>query len=334
MIAPGSKFCMYCGEKLPVFSAGQDGINNQLSSDRNETTFVIKYESGEFSSLTLHHSGDTVYQIERTNIFESNILSYDSGSEGIKEYQDYYTEEFSHYGFITYSGSFVGPLITEYYQYRDLNDAENLEAFQYAGGPTDVFAGSSSISYAENQKCLLENGWKILDLKDIDVQLQVILDNRKMWDLEDYADPIPGCYAITDLDHNGRVEIISAVNYSSGNLTHLEIHEVNKAMSGLNRVDTDQVKHFSPLFQDSIPVFEDAFYPNLSSINAPPEFIGLPHFAKINAYVSPKGEWYYPCSNFNSVGADKREDIKEWLSLSHGSLSIQPVVWAYYEIPH
>lgn len=74
----------------------------------------------------------------------------------------------------------------------------------------------------------------------VEQQLQVIADNSKIWSKrEDLKEPYQH-YAITDLDQNGRLEIIaSSGTQGSGQFTTTEYFQVNEAKDGVQKIKTD-----------------------------------------------------------------------------------------------
>ncbi len=76
--------------------------------------------------------------------------------------------------------------------------------------------------------------------EDINVnkQIKVIVDNKDLW-LEEDDDFINYVYAITDLDQNGRLEIMSTSNQGSGMYSYNNFFELNTNLDGLNKIVTD-----------------------------------------------------------------------------------------------
>ena len=154
-------------------------------------------------------------------------------------------------------------------------------------------------------------------------QLQLILDFLKIRNLEGYASSTPGYYAVTDLDHNGRLELLEAVGYSTkdvANLAHLEAYEVNESKTGLVSTGAGLYGNYSLLLEDGNPLVEDACYPDFEPQKGP---------TKLNVY-SADGIWYYACSTYNVAGGKDVEEIKEWMYLDNGILCIYPAAWRYF----
>ena len=69
-------------------------------------------------------------------------------------------------------------------------------------------------------------------------QINLIADNADNWK-QDVPSGVWG-YSVTDLDQNGRLEIIAASVQGTGFYTYLDIYEVNEEGTGLTKiVDSD-----------------------------------------------------------------------------------------------
>ncbi len=68
-------------------------------------------------------------------------------------------------------------------------------------------------------------------LVDVTQQMEVISQNRHLWRIDDQEGL--DCYAVTDLDQNGRLELISSVNQGSGLYSYSTYWEVNEVGDGL-----------------------------------------------------------------------------------------------------
>lgn len=71
------------------------------------------------------------------------------------------------------------------------------------------------------------------DITDYDRQLQIIADNVAVWkgDTEFIAEPI--FYAVTDLDQNGRLEIMQSFCQGTGRYTSTDLWEIDANKTGL-----------------------------------------------------------------------------------------------------
>ena len=76
-------------------------------------------------------------------------------------------------------------------------------------------------------------------IETVEKQLTIMGENKDMWmaDLE-YADEVYR-YAVTDLDHNGRYEIIVANMGGTGLYTYSRFFEINESLDGLVECTTD-----------------------------------------------------------------------------------------------
>lgn len=68
-----------------------------------------------------------------------------------------------------------------------------------------------------------------------DRQLSVIWENRSLWEKEDLADA--WCYAVTDLDSNGRLELVSSFTQGTGHFVTTRLFEVNADHTGLVSIE-------------------------------------------------------------------------------------------------
>ena len=75
--------------------------------------------------------------------------------------------------------------------------------------------------------------------EDVKKQLTIIAENKDMWITElEYADEVYR-YAISDLDHNGRYEVIVSNMGGTGLYTYSRFFEVNETYDGLVECTTD-----------------------------------------------------------------------------------------------
>lgn len=75
-----------------------------------------------------------------------------------------------------------------------------------------------------------------IDEDDLEDQLAVIIDNRDDWLIaENSSAPIDSvAYCITDLDHNGRAELLSVSRYDYTSHTEVHVYEVDEKGKGLD----------------------------------------------------------------------------------------------------
>lgn len=72
------------------------------------------------------------------------------------------------------------------------------------------------------------------DERAIEDQLVTIWDARQTWRVLEETDG--WCYAVTDLDGNGRLEILSSETHGTGNYTTLRAWEVSEDGASLNPI--------------------------------------------------------------------------------------------------
>lgn len=95
--------------------------------------------------------------------------------------------------------------------------------------------------------CLLHNKQEVVNVdeeKNIIVtenQINVIFNNKNLWYKDTEFDKYS--YAVTDLDKNGRLEIISSICQGTGFYTYTEIYEVNENVEGLNLCKSDMAEY-------------------------------------------------------------------------------------------
>ncbi len=82
------------------------------------------------------------------------------------------------------------------------------------------------------------NGQSTLDAAE---QLDLIAANRELWrGTEDYIDY---CYIVTDLDQNGRLEVMNASLQGSGMFTYAVCYEVNAEGTGLDPISQGETEY-------------------------------------------------------------------------------------------
>lgn len=73
---------------------------------------------------------------------------------------------------------------------------------------------------------------------NVEKQIDVIMNNIDTWNLSTDEDIYaPYGYAITDLDQNGRLEIIASSCQGTGIYTYSNYYEVNESLNGLNKIE-------------------------------------------------------------------------------------------------
>ena len=76
-------------------------------------------------------------------------------------------------------------------------------------------------------------------------QISLIIGNRDLWEIpsEEYYQPYS--YAVTDLDQNGRLELIVSVCMGTGFYTYTDVWQVNEAFDALELCETDYEEYDS-----------------------------------------------------------------------------------------
>ncbi len=93
---------------------------------------------------------------------------------------------------------------------------------------------------------------------EIDSQIELIAQNKDLWK-QDIEFGTWG-YTITDLDHNGRLEIISASVQGTGFYTYIVAYEVNAEGNGLTELYGPEKMNYDSapdIMVSTVPVFHD-----------------------------------------------------------------------------
>jgi len=96
--------------------------------------------------------------------------------------------------------------------------------------------------------------------QSIQAQLKIIASNIDLWAKpEEYANDVYN-YAITDLDSNGRLEIIASNSGGTGIYTYSTFYEINEEYNGLTICDyiTQEGDSQADIAVDSVPGFYDS----------------------------------------------------------------------------
>lgn len=121
--------------------------------------------------------------------------------------------------------------------------------------------------------------------EDIGVQLGVIAENVELWRVE-YEDIIGQVsYAVTDLDQNGRLEVVVSDMGGTGSYSYSRFYEVNECHDGLAECETDFVEGSSQ--PDIIVGNTDVYYDAAKNIfyYIEKDFIKL-SATEYNTYIS------------------------------------------------
>lgn len=134
--------------------------------------------------------------------------------------------------------------------------------------------------------------------EDAGEQIAVIADSVETWAVDDEYGTYGVGYAVTDLDRNGRLEVISYVTGGTGMYTTSEIWEVNEKKDGVDHVSWEKEEGDSE-----------------------PDAIGS---IRQTAYVDEKsGTIYYICPDYMRNGVAENYEILYALSLSDGAVELQ-----------
>ena len=112
---------------------------------------------------------------------------------------------------------------------------------------------SSAAPSAEPAAAQAEAKPKVTDAE----QRQLISQYADLWTVKDSAEP--WFYAITDLDHNGRLEVIAASTQGTGLFTYANFYEVSEDYSQLVPCETsgEEWESWPDLIQESLPCYYD-----------------------------------------------------------------------------
>ncbi len=174
---------------------------------------------------------------------------------------------------------------------------------------------------------LSDGPFPLADPSSVDAQIQLILDNLDLWYKESGTSAV--LFTVADFDHNGRLEIVYAENYGSGNHTNLRVWEVNSGLTGLNSLGNGITSCFMLTYGESSN-YQSAATPDL----IPVAFINgdwKDLVSNINAYyLDPSGTTYYALHNVTG-SLESAEELNECLVLENGELRIFPVAWRQRE---
>lgn len=92
---------------------------------------------------------------------------------------------------------------------------------------------------------------------------QLSLINKKVSDWRGEGDIEPYCYAVTDLNQNGRLEIAAATCQGTGLFTSCDLYEVNENFDGLKKIDPKLPE--GEFWPDIIVEEADVFYDSSSN---------------------------------------------------------------------
>ena len=165
---------------------------------------------------------------------------------------------------------------------------------------------------------------------DIRKQIQLIYDSMENWKRDSSIHTV--MYSVTDFDHNGRLEIVTAENYSSGHYTIFNIWEISDDRNALidlgSGIESNFMLSYGNFENDSIR--NDVCAPDVISDRYAHSLYGEP-ITEVNAYsLQGDSRVYYAFQNF-SGGVENWEQIQEVLFLENEGLHVFPIAWRYKE---
>ena len=138
-----------------------------------------------------------------------------------------------------------------------------------------------------------------------DDQLQLMADNADVWLSEDgFGQTL---YAVTDLDENGRYELISSLTQGTGQFTTLNFYEVSEDKQSLVPVAYDYGKEHSE--------------PDMS-LNS-----------TVRCFSNSDGN-YFVVSDYLRNGYAENYYITEWLRLKDGKVDVEPIAYCSVLVEH
>ena len=142
------------------------------------------------------------------------------------------------------------------------------------------------------------------DERTVENQLVTIWDARETWRVLEETDG--WCYAVTDLDGNGRLEILSSETHGTGNFTTLRAWEVSEDGMSLNPIAAPA--------EDGAggPVLTSGFYSDEN-----------PSKEDVETYTDGSGITYYVQTDINKDGYAHYYETKLAVFLKDGKLDSQ-----------
>ncbi len=126
---------------------------------------------------------------------------------------------------------------------------------------TDSGEGQTDDQGSVEQPSANRNETSSADTSDVDAQLQLIASNSSMWfPGEDELSYNVYSYAVTDLDFNGRLEIIVSSCQGTGFFSYSNIWQVNVNCDGLDKLNFADSEEISQpdIVTDTVPVYYNA----------------------------------------------------------------------------
>lgn len=138
-------------------------------------------------------------------------------------------------------------------------------------------------------------------------QLRLILDSENQWKQEEYSEYDRWYYAVTDLDHNGQLEIFAAITQGTGVFTNGYLYEVS----------TDG----KTLQSCSLPTDDGVSLPELILTNC-------------EGAQDPKtGDYWYFFRDITKNGYAEFSEAIVPVRLKDGVFTAEPIAWSYTLAP-
>jgi hypothetical protein len=139
------------------------------------------------------------------------------------------------------------------------------------------------------------------DSSDVSDQIKVIEDNKDVWSRADYEGE-EYSYTVTDLDHDGYLEIITATLQGSGFYTYFDVYEVSEDKTKLVEQPYDSEEG------ESLPDIIET---------------------TVDTYTMPDGTVNYAYTDILRASAADGYELIGYFSLDDGKITITPVASKY-----
>ena len=255
---------MYFNEDLSVYTESYETFKNFMENredalnTRNEKVNLEEWNKIEEKIIY----GELTYNEFNSNITYTDILTEESKLQELNDYLFTYTKAIKGGTACPFTATLIlrtekgkeievqlatdsctvfkiGEQYYEYTEDKGEDDSDEADFYKYFDKIESYING--------------ENLYKVTT----ETQLNVILNNKNLWykdtEFEKYS------YAVTDLDQNGRIEIISSICQGTGIYTYTTIYEVSENGDGLNLCESNLEEYDSQadIIKNSWEVFYD-----------------------------------------------------------------------------
>ena len=146
----------------------------------------------------------------------------------------------------------------------DLSEQNNVESSETVESPNAVEESTASTETIDNTAATLPTESEQEQLQNVTDQMEIIAQNRALWfENPEYMDEVYQ-YAVTDLNQDGRYEIIVSDFGGTGFYTYSRFFEINENYDGLAECSTNFLEGDSQL--DLIGEKADVYYDEASQI--------------------------------------------------------------------